>query len=159
MVLKKFASMLPITKYEQWYSGLFCYFPDDEYTEGSCKHWPIQGPSLAVSTPYLRLLGLSNYWDAPRLKSSWQMTARWPLYCTSVFTVGDQTFAQHIHFYTYCRRPYILNWNISYIIHVRLNETFTNKLQCSHYHRQLDLHLLVEDNWLLKHCDRAVAGD
>ena len=97
--------------------------------------------------------------DAPRLKSSWQMTARWPLYCTSVFTVGDQTFAQHIHFYTYCRRPYILNWNISYIIHVRLNETFTNKLQCSHYHRQLDLHLLVEDNWLLKHCDRAVAGD
>ena len=62
MVLKKFASMLPITKYEQWYLGLFCYFPDDEYTEGSCKHWPIQGPSLAVSSPYLRLLGLSNYW-------------------------------------------------------------------------------------------------
>ena len=55
-------------------------------------NWPIQGSSLAVSSPYLRLLGLSNYWDAPRLKSSWQMTARWPLYCTSVFTVGGSDF-------------------------------------------------------------------
>ena len=120
---------------------------------------------LSKVRPWRYPRGICDCWgwaiigDAPRLKSSWQMTARWPLYCTSVFTVGDQTFAQHIHFYTYCRRPYILNWNISYIIHVRLNETFTNKLQCSHYHRQLDLHLLVEDNWLLKHCDRAVAGD
>ena len=152
--------MLPITKYEQWYSGLFCYFPDDEYTEGSCKHWPIQGPSLAVSSPYLRLLGLSNYWRCTPAKElvTNDCSVTFILHF-SVYSRGSDFCTAHTAYYTYCRRPYILNWNISYIIHVRLNETFTNKVQCSHYHRQLDLHLLVEDNWLLKHCDRAVAGD
>ena len=31
-------------------------------------NWPIQGSSLAVSSPYLRLLGLSNYWGCTPAK-------------------------------------------------------------------------------------------
>ena len=65
-------------------------------------NWPIQGPSLAVSSPYLRLLGLSNYWRCTPAKelvtNDWSVTF---ILHFSVYSRGSDFCTSHMAIITH----------------------------------------------------------